>query len=135
MQENCRLRWVATGAMLADRLTKSMDASRLRECLASGRYSLFDEDMVLRQRSEKRKQLNWVWKPDEQSSAECLHSLHDKTDYWRIDSERRWVERVHRRPRWERFAPIGVGECPVDLKSLVSIVLRLQVSPPEEGRF
>ena len=116
MQENCRLRWVASGAMLADCLTKSMDASRLRECLASGRYSLFDEDMVLRQRSEKRKQLNWIRKPDEQSSAECLHSLHDKTDYWRIDSERRWVERVHRRPRWERFTPIGVGECPVDFK-------------------
>ena len=72
--------------------------------------------MVLRQRSEKRKQLNWIREPDEQSSAECLHSSHDKTDYWRIDSERRWVERVHRRPRWERFTPIGVGECPVDFK-------------------
>ena len=48
MQENCKLRWVASRAMLADCLTKSMDAGRLRECLASGRYALIDEGRVLR---------------------------------------------------------------------------------------
>ena len=46
MMENCKLRWVASGALLADCLTKAMDAGRLRECLKSGRYSLFDEQMV-----------------------------------------------------------------------------------------
>ena len=113
MLENCRLRWVASGAMLADCLTKSMEAGRLRECLRTGRYSLFDEDLVLRQRSEKRKQLNWVKKPESQDTSECLHSRHDTADFWKLDSERRWIDRVHCNPRWNRFTPIGVGECPV----------------------
>ena len=83
MQDNCRLRWVASQAMLADCLTKSMDASRLRECLRTGRYSLFDEDRVLKQRADKRQQLRWVKGepeevvPEERGEA-CLHSSHEK---------------------------------------------------------
>ena len=36
-----------------------MDASRLRECLRSGQYSLFDKGLVLRQRADRRNQLRW----------------------------------------------------------------------------
>ncbi|CAE7412366.1 RE1 [Symbiodinium pilosum] len=123
MQDNCRLRWVASQAMLADCLTKSMDASRLRECLRTGRYSLFDEDRVLKQRADKRQQLRWVkgepeeGVPEERGEA-CLHSSHEKQDFWRLDRARGVIERVHRSPRWERFTPIGVGECPVEFGSI-----------------
>ena len=54
------VRWVTSNAQLADCLTKSMDASVLRQCLKSGRYSLFDEDRILQQRSDKRQRLKWA---------------------------------------------------------------------------
>ena len=60
MRENCKLRWVASGAMLADCLTKSMDAHRLRECLRTGRYALYDGGMVLKQRADQRQSLQWI---------------------------------------------------------------------------
>ena len=117
MQDNCKLRWVASGAMLADCLTKSMDASRLRECLKSGRYTLFDEGMVLKQRADKRKQLQWV-KQQKPLDDSCMYSTAGEGDFWRVDRQRGFLERVHRRPRWERFTPIGVRECPVALGDL-----------------
>ena len=46
--------------MLADSLTKSMDSSMLRECLRTGRYSLFDEQESLKQRASKRERLQWL---------------------------------------------------------------------------
>ena len=60
LQANCMVRWVTSNAQLADCLTKSMDASVLRQCLKSGRYSLFDEDRILQQRSDKRQRLKWA---------------------------------------------------------------------------
>ena len=60
LQENISLRWIATQAMLADSLTKSMDASLLRECLRTGKYSLFDETEVLKQRANRREKLKWL---------------------------------------------------------------------------
>ena len=47
LRENCQLRWISSQAQLADSLTKSMDASMLRQCLAEGRYSLYDETSAL----------------------------------------------------------------------------------------
>jgi hypothetical protein len=60
LQENVSLRWINSQAMLADSLTKSMDAGVLRECLRSGRYSLFDEKETLKQRATKRERLKWL---------------------------------------------------------------------------
>ena len=118
MKENCKLRWVASGAMLADCLTKTMDSSRLRECLRTGKYALYDEGMILRQRADKRKQLQWL-KAEPQSSVEpCLYGKHEHNDFWRVDQEKGYLERVHRCPRRERFTPIGVSECPVDFKNI-----------------
>ena len=60
LKEGCRLRWVASKAMLADTLTKVMDGHALRHCLKEGRYALFDEGSVLKERSDRRSQLEWV---------------------------------------------------------------------------
>ena len=38
LRENCKVRWVASQAMLADCLTKTMDSQVLRQCLSSGKY-------------------------------------------------------------------------------------------------
>ena len=60
LKENCRLRWVCSKAMLADSLTKAMDGSLLRKCLADGRYALFDEQEVLKDRADARTRLQWI---------------------------------------------------------------------------
>ena len=54
------IRWVPSQAQLADALTKIMDSSVLRECLKRGRYSLHDEDEILRARSDSRARLQWL---------------------------------------------------------------------------
>ena len=51
LKANCDVRWVSSQAMLADCLTKTMDASVLRQCLVTGRYSLFDEQEVFENQS------------------------------------------------------------------------------------
>ena len=60
LEENCRLRWINSKAMLADCLTKSMDGEVLRRALQLGRYALFDENKVLQERADKRSRLKWV---------------------------------------------------------------------------
>ena len=116
--ENCHLRWVASGAMLADCLTKSMDSSKLRECLRTGQYSLVDEQMVLKQRSDRRQRLSWVRQQnsqpeDKKESETCLQSSHEPGNFWKLDREKGWLDRVHRNPRWVRFTPTRVMGCPV----------------------
>ncbi|CAE7733941.1 GIP [Symbiodinium pilosum] len=72
LQENCQMRWVHSKAMLADCLTKTMDGSDLRRCLASGRYALFDENKILAERQGKRQSLRWLRKELEgNASAEA----------------------------------------------------------------
>ena len=44
LREGINLRWVHTGAQLADALTKAMEARFLRETLKHGFYPLCDED-------------------------------------------------------------------------------------------
>ena len=60
LQENCRMRWVHSKAMLADCLTKVMDSSYLRESLSKGTYALVDESDVLESRAGKRQSLKWL---------------------------------------------------------------------------
>ena len=101
--------------MLADCLTKPMDASRLRECLRTGKYSLFDEGMFLKQGSDKRKQLKWVKgdKSDAVTPEQHFQSSSVQFDYWKLDRAKGYLDRVHVQPRKVRFTPIGVSECPV----------------------
>ena len=60
LQSNVTLRWINSQAMLADSLTKSMEAGLLRECLQSGQYSLFDEKETLKKRATKKEKLRWL---------------------------------------------------------------------------
>ena len=46
--------------MLADCLTESMDGQVLRQALRVGKYSLFDEKTIFRERATKRSQLKWI---------------------------------------------------------------------------
>ena len=60
MSEGIKLRWVHSGAQLADALTKIMEASFLRETLKRGYYKLHDELEILKQRSHNRTRLKWL---------------------------------------------------------------------------
>lgn len=108
------VRWVTSNAQLADCLTKSTDASALRQCLRSGRYSLFDEGRILQQRSDKKQRLKWA---KEVTASPVWLSSSDCQDFWETDSKGQ-VIRVHRTPRNKLFSPIGVQDCPVDLRLL-----------------
>ena len=46
--------------MLADCLTKVMDGGTLRRAISLGKYSLFDELDILRQRADKKERLKWL---------------------------------------------------------------------------
>ena len=136
LKENCDVRWVSSQAMLADCLTKTMDASSLRECLLTGRYSLFDEDAVLKQRADSRQRLQWIKdqgknaavseksevKPSE-SQTEVSNVTTTETpqvehqDFWKVGPGD-MVRRIHVKPRTHAFVPIGVTGCPVSLREL-----------------
>ena len=128
LQENCRVRWVSSQAMLADCLTKTMDSQVLRTCLKTGRYTLQDEDHVLKSRSDHRQRLDWVKRqavaepPVEAEScqvASCANPAQSLHDFWTWGKDGELI-RVHQRPRELKFTPIGVIDCPVDLKCLDS---------------
>ena len=59
-QKELALRWVHSGAQLADGLTKIMENVFLRETLAIGRYKLHDELEVLKCRASTRNHLKWL---------------------------------------------------------------------------
>eukprot|EP00438_Fugacium_kawagutii_P026412 Skav210812 [mRNA] locus=scaffold2924:156234:161009:- [translate_table: standard] len=60
LSEGIRLRWVHSGAQLADSLTKAMDSRFLRETLRLGEYKLCDEDSVLRERAKTKDRVKWL---------------------------------------------------------------------------
>ena len=60
LSEGTKLRWVHSGAQLADALTKIMEASFLRETLKLGKYKLHDELAILKQRSHNRIRFKWL---------------------------------------------------------------------------
>ena len=53
-------RWISTAIMLADCLTKSMDATFLRSVLQMGKFRIYDEDYTLRQNSSRKLRVTWV---------------------------------------------------------------------------
>ena len=81
LSEGVTLRWVHSGAQLADCLTKVMETSFLREALKLGRYRLKDELKVLRNRATNRNRLKWLrsscdQEPDSNSCNDvCFLSL------------------------------------------------------------
>ena len=77
MSEGIKLRWVHSGAQLADALTKIMEASFLRETLQRGHYKLHDELEILKQRSHNRTRLKWLRSNDASSEAE-IHLVVDE---------------------------------------------------------
>lgn len=54
------IRWVPSGAQMADALTKVMDGATLRECITLGRYCLKDESEILKARSDSRARVQWL---------------------------------------------------------------------------
>ena len=60
LAEGVSLRWVHSGAQLADSLTKVMDSSFLRETLRLGKYRLNDELEILKNRATNRNRLKWL---------------------------------------------------------------------------
>ena len=60
LDEGVQIRWVHSGAQLADCLTKIMDTSFLRETLLRGKYRLNDELEILKARLDKRTRLKWL---------------------------------------------------------------------------
>ena len=60
LSEGVALRWVHSGAQLADALTKVMETSCLRETLKIGHYKLHDELEVLKDRASNRNRLRWL---------------------------------------------------------------------------
>ena len=54
------IRWVPTGAQMADCLTKVMDGTVLREYLRLGRYHVQDEAQVLKSRADAKTRLRWL---------------------------------------------------------------------------
>ena len=60
MKEGTTLRWVHSGAQLADALTKIMASHFLRETLKEGVFRLCDEDSTLRHRAQNRDRIRWL---------------------------------------------------------------------------
>ena len=60
LSEGVALRWVHSGAQLADALTKIMENTFLRETLRLGHYKLHDELEVLKNRASSRNRLRWL---------------------------------------------------------------------------
>ncbi len=69
LDEGINLRWVHSGAQLADALTKIMESSFLRETLKHGRYRLHDELEVLKNRATSRNRIKWL--KEETDKRQC----------------------------------------------------------------
>ena len=53
-------RWVSTAIMLADCLTKPMDATFLRTVLQLGKFRIYDEDLTLKQNANRKFGVTWI---------------------------------------------------------------------------
>ena len=60
LSEGIQMRWVHSGAQVADALTKIMPTNFLRETLRLGRYRLSDEQAILKQRADNRRRVQWL---------------------------------------------------------------------------
>ena len=60
LREGTHLRWVPSGAQLADALTKAMESHFLRETLSLGTYRIYDEEATLKARAKSKDRLRWL---------------------------------------------------------------------------
>ena len=60
IEEGIQVRWVHSGAQLADALTKSMETSFLHETLKMGVCRLCDEDALLKERAKSKDRIKWL---------------------------------------------------------------------------
>ena len=60
LSEGVSVRWVHTGARVADALTKVMNTAFLRHTLSQGTYRLNDEQEILRERANSRSRVQWL---------------------------------------------------------------------------
>ena len=60
LSEGVSVRWVHTGAQVADALTKVMNTTFLRHTLSQGTYRLNDEQEILRERANSRSRVQWL---------------------------------------------------------------------------
>ena len=60
LAEGVRLRWVHSGAQLADALTKIMECHFLRQTLFHGKYCLHDESQILKERASTKTRVKWL---------------------------------------------------------------------------
>lgn len=60
LAEGIKVRWVHTGAQLADCLTTVTSKQFLRETLKLGQYQLVDEEELLKTRATNRNRLRWL---------------------------------------------------------------------------
>ena len=75
LAEGVNLRWVHSGAQLADSLTKIMENNFLRETLQLGRYKLNDELEVLRDRASTRNRLKWLKSEKAMTEEEMVNAI------------------------------------------------------------
>jgi len=68
LSEGIMLRWVHSGAQLADALTKQMESHFLRETLRLGQYRLHDENAILKERAKAKDRLKWLREPSDASN-------------------------------------------------------------------
>ena len=59
---NAECRWISTAIMLADCLTKSMDATSLRQVLQLGRFRIYDAEKELHNNPHKKVATRWIQK-------------------------------------------------------------------------
>ena len=97
LSEGVSLRWVHSGAQLADALTKVMENSFLRETLKLGHYKLHDELEVLKDRASSRNRLRWL-KSESTTSMEpaaMMHVFSKLLVFWECDSTSLQGLRIH----------------------------------------
>ena len=86
LREGTHLRWVSSGAQLADGLTKSMDAHFLRETIRLWYYRFSDEAANLKERAKSKDRHRWLKnqqgnsgsKDSPAKSHDCILNLKNK---------------------------------------------------------
>ena len=72
LSEGVDIRWVHSGAQLADALTKVMETSFLRQTLKSGYYVLHDENKILKDRATARNRIKWLQNSTKEENHDSL---------------------------------------------------------------
>ena len=70
LREGISVRWVHTGAQLADCLTKAMQCHFLRETLRLGSYRQHDEASTLKDRAQTRDRIRWLQQPSTEGTSQ-----------------------------------------------------------------